>query len=259
LIGKGEYPMEESYKKIGLIAAMQSERSALLKLVKNTEKEEAKLWRFQTPRNDCWLIESGMGWKAAAKAARDLLEKQDVQALVSFGIAGAVHSDLHIGDVILAYQACLLEGVKPAQFLPLTTLPDAARQAVEGALHPLGARLLNGIAVTTTGAQVLDAQDRKLENPILEMETHSIARVAHEYGVPLYALRSISDSPEAPIPFDLGAVMDDQFHFRTDKIIAEVIRHPAILKPGVTMLRNSGIACDHAALAVLVVLEQAPL
>jgi adenosylhomocysteine nucleosidase len=242
---------------IGLIAAMRSESDALLKLVKGINKIGSGKWRFHVNGNDCWLVQSGMGGPAAAAAAQWLLEHAEVQTLFSFGIAGAVRADLNIGDVILGRQVCLLENGYATRFLPLATLPKESLGAVDRALSPHGSRLLPGTVVTTSGAQALNLQGRQVENPILEMETHAIALTAKEKGIPLFSVRAISDNPSAPIPLDLGAVVDEKNHFRLGKIIAEVLRHPSILKPGMNMLRNSGIACRNAAAVMLAILEQA--
>jgi len=41
------------------------------------------------------------------------------------------------------------------------------------------------------------------------METAGIAGVAVEFNTLLLSLRALSDGPGAPIPFDLGKVMDE--------------------------------------------------
>jgi hypothetical protein len=39
----------------------------------------------------------------------------------------------------------------------------------------------------------------------VDMESHALAKVAREYGIPLAVLRLVSDTPEAPLPHAIGA------------------------------------------------------
>ena len=54
-------------------------------------------------------------------------------------------------------------------------------------------------------------------HPILEMETAGIAQVAAENGIPLLSIRAISDGPRAPIPFNLGEMMDEDANLRAGR------------------------------------------
>ena len=91
--------------------------------------------------------------------------------------------------------------------------PAATQESVERTLAGRGARLFTGTAVTTGGSQISGDQVRDLIHPILEMETAGIAQVAANFGIQLLSIRAISDGPRAPIPFNLGEVMDDGCKF----------------------------------------------
>jgi hypothetical protein len=72
----------------------------------------------------------------------------------------------------------------------------------------------------------------------------------------LLSLRSISDGPRAPIPFDLEAMMDEQDNLRNGEIIKTILGHPGILPQLVRMGRNSRQAADNAAIALIAALSQ---
>ena len=245
---------------IGLIAAMTQERDALLRWFKGWQRLAVGPLRghgWVISGMTCLLVTSGMGLRQASQAARHLLEHSSPQLLISFGIAGAVNPDLEIGDVVLAQAVCRMEHGVIEALSPLAPWPEAAREAASLALAGRGRRLLSGTAVTTGGSPVMESQLGAMQHPVLEMETAGIAQVAAQAGIPLLSLRAISDGPRAPIPIDLGQVMDADANLRAGKLLREVIRDPGIILQSRRMLRNTRIAADNAALALVAALSQA--
>jgi adenosylhomocysteine nucleosidase len=244
---------------IGLIAAMSQESDALLRCIGKREPTRLgpfRCFRFQFSDHNCLLVTSGMGLQRAAQATQALLEAINPHFLVSFGIAGAVHEDLQIGDVVVAWKTCLLEKGVPGHFWPLAALSEAAWEATAQALQPRGARLVHGTAITTRGSQVILQQTQELPNPVLEMETAGIAQVAAGKRIPLLSLRAVSDGPRAPIPFDLAALMDEEANLRIGKLIRMILRQPRILLQSRQMLQNSRKAAQNAAIALVAALSQ---
>ncbi|MFN2182466.1 MAG: hypothetical protein ACK2UU_00685 [Anaerolineae bacterium] len=245
---------------IGLIAAMPQERDALLRRIGKWTPVALgpfRAARFRLSDRDCLLITTGMGPQRAADGTRALLAAMTPHVLISFGIAGAVHDSLHIGDVVVAGSTCcLLEVDLPCPPQPLATLSEAGWDAVAQVLQPDGARLVAGTAITTRGSQALSESLEKVAHPILEMETAGIAQVAARMGIPLVSIRSISDGPQAPIPFDLEVVLDEKYNLHMSKILMMVLQNPRIILQARRILVNSGRAADHAARAVGAALSQ---
>lgn len=244
---------------IGLIAAMPQERDALLRCIRKwtpTALGPFRAARFRILDRDCMLVTSGMGLQRAADGTRALLAAIAPHLLISFGIAGAVYDSLHVGDVVVAGSTCLLELDTPGQPQPLAPLSEAAWDAAAQVLQPDGAQLVAGTAITTRGSQVIPQSLEKMVNPILEMETAGIAHVAARMGIPLVSIRSVSDGPQAPIPFSLEAAIDEKYNLRIGKILTMVLHNPRIVLQSRRIVQNSRTAADHAARAVVAVLSQ---
>jgi adenosylhomocysteine nucleosidase len=244
---------------IGLIAAMPQESEALLRCIKEWRRTALGPFRgarFQVMDRNCLLVTSGMGIKRAMDATRALLAGSSPHLLVSFGIAGAVNDDLRIGDVIVPGNTCLLDKGLPGQLRSLASLSEEAWEAAAQVLQPDGARLVPGTAITTRGSQVILQRLEEMSNPILEMETAGIAQVAAEFGIPLVSIRSISDGPQAPIPLDLEAILDENDTFRIGRMLMMVLRRPQIILQSRQMMQNSRKAADHAARALVAALRE---
>jgi len=244
---------------IGMIAAMPQESKALLRCIEEWELSMLgpfRCYRFQLFDRNCLLVQSGIGLKRAMDATHALLSATNPPFLVSFGIAGAVKDDLQIGDVVVASHTSLLEKGIPGQFLTLAALSEAAWSAAAQVLQPRGARLVAGTALTTRGSQTVQPGPKEIAHPVLEMETAGIAQVAAEQGISLIALRAVSDGPQAPIPFDLEGVYDEQYNLRMSKIIKTVFRHPKIILQSSRVSRNVKKAADNAAIALVAALSQ---
>ena len=215
--------------------------------------------RFQLLDRNCLLVISGLGLKHAMDATRTLLSVTSPHLLISFGIAGAINNDLHIGDVVVARKTCLLDKGAPGHFQSLASLSEAAWTAAAQVLQRDGARLVPGTAITTRGSQIVPQRLNKMAHPVLEMETFGIAQVAAEMGIPLVSIRSVSDGPLAPIPFDLQAILDEEYDLRVGKLLRMVLRHPQIIFQSLKMIRNSRKAADNAARALVAALSQQSL
>jgi len=247
---------------IGLIAAMTEESNALLRYVKPWQKirvGQLHGYSFEISGKNCVLVTSGMGVRRASEATRLLLNANAPQLLISFGIAGAVEEDLEIGDVVLSKGVCWLDQGIIGPILELEKWSEAAREAAAKELGRYGAHLLTGTAVTTSGSQALEYKLGEMRHPVLEMETAGIAQVAAERGVPLLSLRSISDGPRDPLPFDLGEVMDEDANLRTGKLLWAIVHNPRIILQSGRMMRNTRLAADHAAIALLAALNKASI
>ena len=244
---------------IGLIAAMPQEIKPVLRRVGKRERTTLgpfSCYRFQLANLDCLLVESGMGLKRAIAATRELLSAARPSLLVSFGVAGAVRNDLRVGDVVLAGGACLLDEGIPGAVLPLAPLTNAARQAAAQALQRRRARLVAGTALTTLGSQVIRDLPPEMAYPVLEMETAGIAQLAAEQGIPLLALRAVSDLVEDGLPLSIGELADEALTPRVGKIVKVVLRRPRIVPQLVRLAWNVEKAAENVALALVAALGQ---
>ena len=247
---------------IGIIAAMTQESNALLRYIKGWEQSGRGSFsekHFALSGRRCVLVTSGMGVRRASEAARYLVEMSQARLLVSFCIAGAVEAELEIGDVVAVEATCRLDEGVAGPALRLESWSDTAREAIAQVLARRGRRLYTGTAITTGGSQVREDRLGGIMHPILEMETSGIAQAATEKGIPLLALRAISDGPRAPIPLDLSEVMDEDANLRAGRLLMAIVRQPRILLQLGRMMRNTQIAADHAALALVAALSQATI
>jgi len=237
---------------------MPEEVRPLLQRLQGWEKRRMgrfTAYSFQLAGQDCRLVQSGIGLQRAGEATRTLLAAWHPDRLVSFGVAGAVHDDLKIGDVVSISSAALLNQGVAGPPVRLAALSGAAWQAAAEALQPVGAQIVMGTAFTTPGSQSVAVEPPGIENPVLEMETSAIAQVAAEHAIPLLALRGISDNPRYPLPIDPATVMDENYRLQPGKLILALIRHPEIILKARRMRRNTAMAAENAAMAVIATLS----
>ncbi len=238
---------------IGLIAAMSQESNAFLRYIKGWTRTALGAFEcksFEIQELHCMLVTSGMGVRRASEATREIIKVGAPRLIISFGIAGAVEAELEIGDVVVPEVYCKLVNGVTGPLMPLEPWNEAAREAATRTLAGRGAHLFAGTAVTTGGSQVGDGQFGEMKHPILEMETAGIAQVAAESGIPLLSIRAISDGPRAPIPFDLGEIIDEDANLRLGRALMVIVRHPKTILQLGGMMRNTKIAADNAAAAL---------
>ncbi len=114
------------------------------------------------------------------------------RGLISFGIAGALQPGLEAGTCIVG-TAVLFDGQRfeaDAAWTArlLAAIPTSRREAVLGSANAIGDIATKGALHRATGAAVVD------------MESHVVARVASDHGLPIAVLRVVADSAEQTLP-----------------------------------------------------------
>jgi adenosylhomocysteine nucleosidase len=162
----------------------------------------------------------------------------DCRGLVSFGIAGGLRSDLTPGTCVVASAVIDGETRYPTDrnwsLNLLQALPGSLHGAVAGHHEPLVTPAAKAALHAATGAAAAD------------MESHLVARVARQRGLPMAAIRVVCDPAGRTLPdIAVRAVRADG---TTD--IAAVSRS-IMRRPG-QILSIVRLACDaHAARATL--------
>lgn len=89
---------------IGIISAMQEEIQALLNELKNVETSEKGMRTYYTGtlfNTNVVLVFSRWGKVASAATTTQLINDFNVDEIIFTGVAGAIHTNLNIGDVVI--------------------------------------------------------------------------------------------------------------------------------------------------------------
>jgi adenosylhomocysteine nucleosidase len=183
-------------------------------------------WLGHWHGHDVVAVLSRIGKVAAATTATALIERFGVTRMVFTGVAGGLAPHVHVGDVVVAREFIQHDldasPLFPRHQVPLTGMTrfpaDAALSDALAAAAPLAlqdmraslppaewlnldlanAQVLQGLIASGDRfvSQTLESQALQRELPealAVEMECAAMAQVCHDYGVPLAAVRTISD------------------------------------------------------------------
>lgn len=151
------------------------------------------------------LIIGGIGAKAAARAARMVMDLGQASTLVSAGSAGALRPELKVGDVL-----------RPGTVIDAVT---GKHFAVQG-----------GTGTLVTAAEILGPGEKKklasrFPADAVDMEAAAVAAVAHERGVEFMAIKSISDELDFDLP-PMGQFVDEEGQFHTGRFLGYLAVRP---------------------------------
>ncbi len=221
-------------RKLAIVAAMKQELRPLLRRWRRrvvdapSGSPAGRLAVFESE----WavLIVGGIGAKAAAWAAKAVLDLSQANLLVSAGSAGALRPDLRVGSVF-----------RPATVIDAAT---GARFAV-----PAGSGTL-----VTSAAILGPAEKREIAArwpaDAVDMEAAAVAAVAQERGVQFMAIKSVSDELDFVMP-PLGRFVDEAGQFHSGRFLGYVTVRPRLWVP----LSRLAVASIRAADALSVAIE----
>jgi adenosylhomocysteine nucleosidase len=247
-------------KTIGIIAAMPEETAPLLRKVGPVHREQClglNLYRFKHGGKEVCLMESRIGMGQSARATRALLDSADIGMILNIGLGGAPFPDLSVGDIVVADRLLFFKErlFSEQQGLDARIAADCF-SALRGERN---FRVYLGTSITA--ARILDKKSLAalipsgVRYPVLEMETVAVARIAREKTIPLAAIRAISDGADEELGFSITEFTDKEMRISPWRVLGTIARKPRILPQLIRLGRNSRLAGENLATAVLAVIE----
>jgi len=233
--------------KIVIITAMPEESGAVMRRAKLLEKSQLsgrKRYRIQIAGHDIVLVEAGMGMLNAGWAATSLAVKSP-DLMISAGFGGAVLAGLTVGAVVMAEQILHWSG---SEFEEIPVGFYGRNAAANSLSLERGAFITCDVILNK---HVLAQQlPPVVVNPVVEMESAAVARVAATHGIPFLAMRAISDPWDEELDFTIDEFCDDTMRIRPAKVLATILRRPRIIPQLIRLARNSRIAATGLASAM---------
>jgi len=165
------------------------------------------------------VICSGDGRNLAAKLSRAITE--DCRGLVSFGVAGGLAPQLKPGDCVVACAVLSESGRMEMDThwsrVLLRTIPNAIAGTLIGVSAPVADPGSKRALHVRTGAVAVD------------MESHIVARVGKARGLPVAAIRVITDPSARALPAAAVAAMRPNGTTDIAAVIRALIRQPSQL------------------------------
>lgn len=225
--------------RLGIMSAMPQEQTGLIAhlvhpVVETRAQREyvsGQLWG-----QECVCVLSRIGKVAAATTATTLIEHFGVSHILFTGVAGAIDTHVHVGDIVVAEQLVQHDmdasPLFPRFEVPLTghsflqantamtgklkrVIEDFFREdwslaidADERASFGISNPALHGGLIASGDQFIRCSQQRsRLQQDLpgllaVEMEGAAVAQVCREYGIPFALMRTISDGANEDSPVD---------------------------------------------------------
>src|SRR6476660_6771901 len=199
--------------RIALTFALPAESSEFLRRLGNKSRANRNgisIVRGTIGHRSIEVTHTGVGESVCRKRIGKFLENQQFDFLISAGFAGSLNHELHVNDLLVAKNFSTVDlkhaslsnvSIYVANMLTVPVLIDSSEERERVARD--------------SGASAVD------------METEFIARACAARGIPLLALRVITDTPTQPFPAPAGVLFDIQRQ-RTHmlKLATYLVAHP---------------------------------
>ncbi len=198
---------------VGIIGATRIEVGSFRKRLELIEKERAGGARFYRGRfsgKEIVVVESGMGYAQAVNACVHLIDRFAPWAICSFGLAGSVEETITSGEILLASHFLRITDTDTLTVQETYTLDEQLIFIISKILDN-NDLLYRKVKLLTVPHFIFKRADRdRLRRELgvggVEMEGAAIAGEATRHGIPVMALRVISDDL-ASREIDYGMLM----------------------------------------------------
>lgn len=245
---------------IGIMGAMPEEIEGILPLLANCSKTVTGKRTYlsgQINGIDTVVVFSRWGKVAAAATATALIHEFKITELIFTGVAGAIHPELNIGDIVIAkrliqhdidarpimkqYEVPLLSKTffdTDESLLNTTSMAVKSLLANSNINQLIGIEKLQNfnmgqpklwIGDIASGDQFFaaNAQKEKLKSALptvlcVEMEGAAVAQVCFEYDIPFCIIRAVSDAADDLSPIDFMAFIKEISSLYSTEIIKNI-------------------------------------
>ncbi|CUV66069.1 5'-methylthioadenosine/S-adenosylhomocysteine nucleosidase [Sulfurovum sp. enrichment culture clone C5] len=225
---------------IAILGAMREEIEPLLSHMDNIKEVNYAnniFYEASFKGKDVVVAYSKIGKVFSSLTATLLIEKFGCDTLLFSGVAGAISSDLKIGDLVIADGLCQHDLDITAFGHPHGYVPEGEvciptdvrlREIAKDIAKAKGIELKEGIIAT--GDQFVACSDRKnwvketFNAHALEMEGASVAVVCNALNIPFFILRAISDTADGSADIDFDTFLDSSAKISAGFILEMVER-----------------------------------
>ena len=209
---------------IGIIGAMEEEVAALkekMQDIKITQRASMDFYEGSLEGKKVVVVKSGIGKVNAGLCTQILVDLFEVEAVINTGIAGCLHPDVNIGDIVVSTDLVHHDmdavgfGYPKGQIPRMDTLAFTADENLRALAVKVCREVNPDIQVfegrITTGDQFIS--DQAVKDRIVnefggyatEMEGAAIGQAAYLNGIPFLVIRAISDKADGSAPTDYSA------------------------------------------------------
>ncbi len=172
------------------------------------------------------VCHTGVGLDSARRALRQLFKLHRPRALISAGFAGALDPRLRVADLIIATNF---------------SDPDLLNAARHLALNRDGC-CFGTLTTEPQAAETTDSKFRLREQTgasAVDMETAAIAEACRDFGLPMLAVRSISDIATQPLPVPFPVWFDaEKQKPRAFPLLRYLARNPHQIRPFIHFVKG---------------------
>jgi adenosylhomocysteine nucleosidase len=251
-----------SEKIIGIMGAIPEEINGVVSLLSN--KKEHKLgkrtyYTGEINNQKVVVVFSRIGKVAAATTVSTLILEFKITELIFTGVAGAIHSSLKIGDIVLgesliqhdmnahplfpAYEipllnkayfnsdneridlatSTILEMLEQQNLYDVITEEDLKKFNIHSPQLHVGL-IGSGDLFFSTNSQKEKLQEKLPELLCVEMEGAAVAQVCYEFGIPYVIIRTISDEADDKSTVDFNSFIEKISNVYSIEIIKNIIK-----------------------------------
>jgi adenosylhomocysteine nucleosidase len=229
--------------KIGIIGAMDEEVDILkeiMEIQETVQKSGLKFYIGKLEDKDVVLVRCGIGKVNAALCTQILLSEFNVNSVVNTGVAGALHNELGVYDIVISTDAMYHDfdttvfGNKIGEIPRMDTsifkadgkLIDAAYESTKEEVR--SHKVVKGRVVTgdifISSKELKDKLVNELGAYCGEMEGAAIAHVCHVNEVPFVVIRAMSDKADGSADVTYEEFVQEAAHNSKD-IVLNMLRH----------------------------------
>ncbi len=203
------------------------------------QDSSVKLYRAEGDGVDVDVLLTGIGWSPAATANMvEELDSRKPDVCISSGLVGALRSDFHHGEVLVAARV----------------LRSDTSQSLTTSLALMTAAVKSGATsvktFVTNGGIIGDARSKQAMSSLgdaVEMESFHVLSSVSAARIPSIAIRAVSDTVDQDLPMDFAKVVDRAGRVRWGKMAGEIARHPGKLSSLIQFGRESRRAAEKLA------------
>jgi nucleoside phosphorylase len=227
----------QSVLHVGFLAPMPTELRPIVRAasLRPDRFDKCVVYRGRVGTATAVAAKTGIGTRAAARAAEHLLDSEPLDHLIVVGIAGGVGPAVAIGDLVVP--ELVIDGASGQTYAPAPLAGLPAR----GLLETSDEFVVGPERVTRLAARGVIAVD---------METASIAAVCVRRKCPWSVVRAISDRV-GELPIDILGLVKPDGSPNLRAVVRYLVIHPGRLPVLLALARDSGRAARAAARAAV--------